>query len=78
MVDITKIAVGIIGVIISIIIIFQLVAGTANDLQGAAGNISSSGLPLAGLFSGNGIIMLVFMAGILISVVYMALKMHKN
>jgi hypothetical protein len=65
-------------VIIAIIVIFQIVGNTSTDLTNAAGNISGSGLPLASLFQSNGVVLLIFMAGILLAIVGIALKMHKG
>lgn len=72
MVDITKIVVGVVGLIVTFIVTFLLVGNTAPDLTTAADNISGSGLPLASLFSSNGIVLLIFMAGLLISLVSLA------
>lgn len=60
--------------IVGIVVIFYIVGGTAGTLTTAAGNISSSGLPLAGLFSSSGVVLLVFMAGILIAIISLAMK----
>ncbi len=72
MVDVTKIIVGIVGLIVTFIVSFLLVGNTAGDLTAAADNISGSGLPLASLFSSNGIVLLIFMAGLLVSLVSIA------
>lgn len=61
--------------IIGIIIVFQIVGSTSTDLTLASGNISSSGLPLANLFAANGVVLLVFMAGILLAIIGVAMKM---
>lgn len=76
-VDVANVATAVIGVIVTIIVIFQLVGSSSNDLILASGNISSSGLPIASLFSSSGVVLLIFMAGILIAVVRIALKMGK-
>lgn len=65
---------GVVTLIVGIIIIFLIVGNTSADLTTASGNISGSGLPLASLFASNGVVLLIFMAGILITIVGMALK----
>lgn len=73
-----KILLGVILTIVTIIVVFQLVGASATDLTNAGANMTSSGLPLASLFGGTGVVMLIFMAGILIAIVSIALKMHKG
>ena len=65
---------GLILLIVGIIVIFQIVGQTATDLTSASDNISTSGLPLASLFASNGVVLLVFMAGILISIIAVSLR----
>ena len=77
-VNIEGLVVGVVLVIVAIIVIFNLVGASSSSLTTAATNISSSGLPLASLFAANGIVLLIFMAGILIAVISIALKMHKG
>lgn len=77
MVDVSNVATAVVGVIVVIIVIFQLVGNSASTLTDAADNISGSGLPLASLFTSTGVVLLIFMAGILIAVVRIALKMGK-
>ncbi len=67
MVNVKSIIVGVIGLIITFIVTFLIVGNTAGDITSAADNISGSGLPLASLFSSNGEVLLVFMAGLLIT-----------
>ena len=73
MVNVKSIIVGVIGLIITFIVTFLIVGNTAGDITSAADNISGSGLPLASLFSSNGIVLLVFMAGLLITLIGVAL-----
>jgi len=73
-----KIATGVITAILAIIIVFALVSGTAGTLVNSSTDVAGSGLPLAGLFSSNGIVLLIFMAGILLAVVGLAMKMGKH
>lgn len=75
---IKNIVVGLVLLIVAFIVTFQIVGSTAGDLSDAATNISTSGLPLASLFASNGIVMLVFMAGLLIALVVMAFSMVKK
>lgn len=77
MVNIKAVAGGLVIAIISIIIIMQIVGNTANDVVAGAGNVSSSGLPLASLFSSNGVVMLAYVAGILIAIVGLAFAVGK-
>lgn len=69
MVDVAKLTTGVVLVIVAIIVIFQLVGNTATDITNAANNISSSGLPLAGLFASDGVVPLIYMVGILLAIV---------
>lgn len=64
---------GLILLVVGIIVIFSIIGATATDLQLAAGNVSTTTLPLSSLFSPTGVIMMVFMAGILISIVRVAM-----
>ena len=77
-INLENIIIGVVLVIVAIIVIFNLVGSSASNLTDAADNISGSGLPLASLFAANGIVLLIFMAGILIAVVSIAMKMHKG
>lgn len=77
-INLEKVIIGVVLVIVAIIVIFNLVGSSAVNLTDAADNISGSGLPLASLFAANGIVLLIFMAGILISVVVIAMRMHKG
>lgn len=64
---------GVVLTIVGIIVIFLLVGNSASSITDAADNISGSGLPLAGLFSSSGVVLLIFMAGIMLAVIGMAL-----
>ena len=72
------IAMGVIGVIVAIIVVFQLVGNTASELTGAANNISSSGLPMASLFGSSGVTLLIFMLALFIGVIVLAFKMFSH
>lgn len=77
-VDIKNIITGVVILIVTIIVSFLLVGNTAGDLTDAADNISGSGLPLASLFSSSGVVLLVFMAGLLITLVVVSLSFAKG
>ena len=73
----------IILVIVAIVIILSIVGNSASTLSAGAATIyynstSYSGLPLASLFSPSGVALLVFMAGILLSVIILAMKRFKK
>ena len=55
--------------IVGTVIAFNVLGNTSGDLTSAADNVSNSGLPLASLFSSNGVILLAFMGGLVISLV---------
>lgn len=75
--DVKNFIIGVIMTIVGTILVFLLIGNLAPDITTAADNISGSGLPLAGLFGSSGIVLLIFMAGILISLVVAFLKgMH--
>lgn len=76
--NVSTIATGVIMVIITIIVVFNLVGASASSLTTASTNISSSGLPLASLFGSSGVVLLIFMAGILLAIVAIAMRMHKS
>ena len=78
MVNVKGMVTAVILVIVAIIVIFNIVGGTSASLTDAATNISSSGLPLATLFSSSGVVLLIFMAGILLAVIGMAMKIGGN
>ena len=72
MVDVKYMITGVVSLIVVFIITFLLVGNTAGDLTDAADNISGSGLPLASLFGSSGIVLLIFMAGLLITLASVA------
>lgn len=78
--NIQKGVTSVILVIIGIVLIFQIVGNTAEDLTDASDNISGSGLPLASLFESDGVVLLIFMAGILLAIVgaAFAVKFHHS
>jgi len=78
MVNVKGMVTSLVLLIVAIIVIFQIVGQTSTDLTNAADNISGSGLPLANLFASNGVVLLVFMAGILLSIIVVALSLVKK
>jgi uncharacterized membrane protein len=67
--DIKKSVTSLIMLIIGIVIIFNIISATAGDLVNAGNNVSATTLPLASLFSGSGVVLLIFMAGVLLAIV---------
>lgn len=57
----------IILVILAIIMIFSIVGNSSPYMTDSADNVSGSGLPLAGLYSASGVIMLIVMVGIFLA-----------
>lgn len=74
---INSLVTGVVTGIIGIIIIFLLVGNTAGSITDASDNISTSGLPLASLFNSSGVVLLVFMAGIMLAVIGIAMGFGK-
>ena len=77
MANVKGIAVGAIMSIIAVIVVMQLFAATAPDLQAAGNNLSATTLPLSNLFSSTGIVMLIIVVGILVTVIGLSLKAGK-
>lgn len=77
-ISVQNIVVGVVLLIVTFIITFLIVGNTAGTLTDAADNISGSGLPLAGLFSSSGVVLLVFMAGLLVTLVVLAFSFNKR
>ena len=55
--------------VIALVILIGALTSLMPTLQNFLGNLSTSGVPLAGLFARDGVIVLVIMAGILTAVV---------
>ena len=64
-----RLVTGIIFLIVGIVIVFNILGATAPTLISAANQVNSSGLPLSSLYSNNGVILLILMAGILVALV---------
>lgn len=73
-VNVKLLVTGVVALIVAIIVSFLIVGGTSASLIAAADNISGSGLPLASLFSSTGVVLLVFMAGLLIAIITISLS----
>ena len=78
MAEINSMVKGLIIGIVSIVILFLLVGSLAGTLQDAADNISGSGLPLAGLFARGGVVILLFVVGILLGAIALSLNLFKG
>jgi len=78
MANMKGVAVGVITSIIAIILVMQIFGNTAGEIIAGANNVTyrgnDSALPLTGVFSSSGVIMLIIVAGILLLVIGMALK----
>ena len=73
--DTNKIVGVVISAIIGLIVVYQLIGSTATDVGNAAGNITAASgtYPLTGLFGKGGLVLLLFMVGLLV----MFIKMFK-
>lgn len=76
--NVEKMVTSLVLVIVGIVVIFYIVGALAPTLTDAASNISGSGLPLAGLFNSNGVVILLFMVGIFLAILFAVMKMHKH
>lgn len=79
MANVKAIATTIISVIIVIVIVFQLVGSSSTEISRASGNITAENvsLPLKSLFASNGVVLLIFMVGILLLIIGVVLKKVK-
>ena len=69
---------GIVLVIVGFVIVFYIVGNMAPTMVTAAGNISGSGLPLAGLFASNGVLLLIFMVAVFVALILLAFSLWKG
>lgn len=77
--EIQKWIIGIVVVIVGIIVVFNILAGTSSSLVEAATNASNSGLPLANvLFAPGGILLMLFVVGVFIALMLGIFKMFKK
>ena len=77
-IDIKNIIVSVVMLIVAIIVVFLIVGNTNADIVEAADNISNSSLPLASLFGSSGVVLLVFMSGLMITLVVLSLSLTKS
>jgi uncharacterized membrane protein len=77
-IDISLLVEGIIIAILGVILIVQLVAGTATPFLNALRNLSQSGLPLSSFWSSTGFVAIAFIIGVILVVVTLIFKMHKH
>lgn len=56
-------------VIIGIVVLFELLAELVPVLQSSGDAVNATGAPLSGLFSGNGVVVLILMAAVLLAII---------
>lgn len=76
--DMEKLVYGVIMGIVAVIVIFLLIGNTSGELADASENISGTGFPLANLFGSNGVVMMLFMVGILLAVIGIVMKFRHH
>jgi hypothetical protein len=76
--SINKLVMGIVFVIVGFVVVFYIVGALAPTITTASGNISGSGLPLAGLFSSSGVLLIILMVAIFIALLLLAFKLFKD
>lgn len=85
MADIKKMAVGLIGLIVLAILVFNIYSGTSDTIIQTAGNLSSSNetlavssLPLNTLFQSQGVVFLLLSSSILLTLIGAMLVWYKT
>ena len=76
--NVEKTVTSLVLVIVGIVVVFYIVGALAPTLTDAATNISLSGLPLAGLFGSSGVVILLFMVGVFLAILFAVMRMHKS
>ena len=76
MADIGKMVAGLAIGIIGIVIVLLILTNLAPEIKAGTGNITSSGLPLAGLFTS--IVPLLIMVGALVGIIILAIKVGQG
>jgi hypothetical protein len=71
------ILVGIIVIVVLLVVIFSVLSSLYPTLKTAGDTLCSSGAPLASLFSGSGVIVLVLFAAVLIGIIIVVLSLIK-
>jgi uncharacterized BrkB/YihY/UPF0761 family membrane protein len=69
---------GLVILLVGVVIVYSLLGGFAPTLVTTSTQISNSGLPLAGLFSINGIVFIVLMAVILLALIFLMFSVLKR
>ena len=64
--------------IVGLVVIMSVAGETVDDIQTAGNLINATGAPLAGLFAGDSVVPLLFLAGVLLAVVGLALGIAKG
>ena len=64
--------------IVGLVVIMSVAGETVDDIQTAGNLINNTGAPLAGLFAGDSVVPLLFLAGVLLAVVGLALGIAKG
>lgn len=67
--------------IIGVVLLLTIVAGTATIIIAAVGNIGVSGLPLSGIWSSNGVMLVAYSAAVIvaaITLVFGAMKIRSR
>lgn len=76
--QVLNIILSIVLVIVGFIVVFYIVGNLSPTLTTAAGNISNSGLPLAGLFTASGILMILFMIFVFLALLLLLFALVKS
>ena len=64
--------------IVGLVVIMSVAGETVDDVQTAGNLINATGAPLSGLFAGDSVVPLLFLAGVLLAVVGLALGIAKG
>jgi len=64
--------------IVGLVVIMSVAGETVDDIQASGNLINATGAPLSGLFAGDSVVPLLFLAGVLLAVVGLALGIAKG
>jgi len=64
--------------IVGLVVIMSVAGETVDDVQTAGNLINATSAPLSGLFAGDSVVPLLFLAGVLLAVVGLALGIAKG
>ena len=67
----------VVSIIVTIIAVFAILGGTASTLIAQSATVNTSGLPLASLFASNGVVLTLFMIGIMIGIIALVISKKK-